>query len=278
MDVIVRKIKALQRIQPNTSWLQSQRSFLLSEISRSQKPVKERKNFLVFPIFNFSRIFRPAFAFAFSIIVLISSLATVGVISAAQNSLPGDMLYPIKTAIEKTQFTFTADPANRTRLSIKFATQRLDEFTQLLNTSKSKADIQKTVKKFTQEIVAVREEINTLKEKNVEKATEVAKLVNAQTPIYEDSLNKSTEKLGYILPGEKESLTQDINQALEEVNKTNEAAKDLVKGEPTITNEPSDSEPKTPEEILVPGNKAEQTESSSLQFENTQPSTEQVEP
>jgi hypothetical protein len=274
MDLIVRKIKALQRIQPNASWLQSQRSFLLSEISRSQKPIKNRKNFLVFPVFNFSKIFRPAFAFAFSIIILISSLTTVGVISAAQNSLPGDMLYPIKTAIEKTQLSFTADRTNRTKLSIKFATQRLDEFTQLLDKSESKADIQKTVKKFTEEIVAVREEINTLKEKNAEKAAEVAKLINAQTPIYEESLNKGTEKLGYILPGEKESLTQEINQALEEVSKMNEATKDLVKEEPTTTSEPSDSEPKTPEEILVPGDKAEQTESSSTQFESIQPSTE----
>jgi len=276
MDVIVRKIKALQRIQPNTSWLQSQRSFLLAEISRSQKPVKERKNFLVFPIFNFSRIFRPAFAFAFSIIVLISSLATVGVISAAQNSLPGDMLYSIKTVIEKTQFTFTADPANRTRLSIKFATQRLDEFTQLLNKSESRTDIQKTVKKFTQEIVAVREEINALKKKNMEKATEVAKLVNAQTPIYEDSLNKSTEKLGYILPGEKESLTKDINQALDEVNKTKQVTEGIVGEETPNTNQEKTETNIEPQEVVVPQSE-EKIESSSLQFENTQPSTEQVE-
>ena len=163
MDVIIRKIKHLQRIKPNASWLQSQRSFLLSEIARSQKPIKEKKPFLVFPLFNFSKIFRPAFAIAFSVIVLVTSLGTIGVMNAAQNSLPGDLLYPVKTVLEKTQFTFTTDDASRTKLSIKFATQRMDEFNQLIDKSEKTEDIQKTVKKFTQQMVAVQEEMNSLK-------------------------------------------------------------------------------------------------------------------
>jgi len=280
MDIIIRKIKYLQRIQPNTSWLQSQRSFLLSEISRSQQQVKERKNLLVFPLFNFSKIFRPAFALAFSIIVLASSLGTVGIISAAQNSLPGDLLYPIKTVLEKTQFTFTADQASRTKLSIKFATQRIDEFNQLIDKSESKENIQKTVKKFTQELVNVQTEINSLKQKNAEKAAEVAKLIQAQTPIYEDTLIKSTEKLGYILPGEKEKedLRQNINQALEEVNKTREITNGLV--EPAQSPEDIEAGPPGSEssggEIIVPIEPGV-VESQSMQFENLQPSAEEVE-
>ena len=275
MDVIIRKIKHLQRIKPNASWLQSQRSFLLSEIARSQKPIKEKKPFLVFPLFNFSKIFRPAFAIAFSVIVLVTSLGTIGVMNAAQNSLPGDLLYPVKTVLEKTQFTFTTDDASRTKLSIKFATQRMDEFNQLIDKSEKTEDIQKTVKKFTQQMVAVQEEMNSLKEKNAQKAAEVAKLIQAQTPIYEDTLIKSTEKLGYILPGEKESLKQDINQALEELNKTKQVTDELIgKETPDTNNVPEDTET-TPQEIVVPSS-GETIESQSTQFENLQPSTEQV--
>lgn len=277
MDVIIRKIKHLQRIQPNASWLQSQRSFLLSEIARSQKQVKERKTFLVFPFFDFSKIFRPAFALAFSVIVLVTSLGTIGVISAAQNSLSGDLLYPIKTVLEKTQFSFTADPASRTKLSVKFATQRMDEFNQLIDKSENKEDIQKTVKKFTQEMVVVQQEINSLKEKNVQKATEVAKLIQAQTSIYEETLVKSTEKLGYILPGEKEDLQKDINQALEEINKTNEVTDKLVGKESSTGQEETPQPSKEGEgQVLVPAEE-EKIESSSTPFENIQPSTEQVE-
>jgi len=276
MDVIFRKIKNLQRIQPDASWLIRQRSFLLSEIFGDQKPIKERKAVLAFPFFDFSKIFRPAFAVAFTIIILVSSFATVGAISASQNSLPGDFLYQVKTVLEKTQLTFTHDSASRTRLSVKFANQRMDEFTQMIQKPEKKEDIQKTVKGFTQQMVAVQQEMNILKEKNAEKATEVAKLVQAQTPVYEEALIKGDEKLGYVLPGEKQGLKDDINQALEELNKTKELANELTKEETSSIQE-TENETENPEEIIVPGEKAEQTESVSVQFENLQPTTEGVE-
>jgi len=273
MDIITRKIKHLQRIQPDTSWLIRQRSFLLSEISRTQQTDKQRKTSLVFPLFDFSKIFRPAFALAFSIIILISSLATVGVISASQNAISGDFLYPVKTAIEKTQLSFTSDSASRTKLSVKFATQRMDEFNQLIERPEKKADIQKTVKKFTQQMVTVRQEINTLKKENAEKAAEVAKLVQAQTSGYEETLIKGDEKLGYILPGEKQELKNDINQALEELSKTKELTDELVKEGSTVPQENKKID-SVPGDIVVPGDNSEQTESSSIQFENLQPTTE----
>jgi len=275
MDVIFRKIKNLQRIYPDASWLTRQRSFLLSEISGDQKSIKERKAVLAFPFFDFSKIFRPAFAMVFSIIVLVSSLGTVGLINAAQGSLPGNALYPIKTVLEKTQLSFTHDSASRTRLSMKFANQRIDEFSQLIEKPEKKADIQKTVKGFTQQMVAVQQEINTLKEKNAEKAAEVAKLVQAQTPAYEETLIRGDERLGYILPGEKQGLKDDINQALEELNKNKELTNELTKEETSPIQE-TENETGNTEEIIVPGEKTEQTESVSVQFENLQPTTEEV--
>jgi len=275
-DFIIRKIKTLRKIKPDTSWLISQRSFLLSEISRLQE--KERKPSLVLPLFNFNilKIFKPAFAIALLIIILISSLATVGVISASQNSLPGDLLYPVKTALEKTQYTFTAGSESRTKLSIKFATQRIDEFTRLIDKSEKKEEIEKTVKKFTQELVTVQQEINALKEKNTQKAAKVAKLIQAQTPVYEEMLINSTEKLGYILPSEKEELKENINQALEEVNKTKEVTEEIMGNEELNPIQENPIEENNPEEIIVPEIK-ENIESQSMPFENIQPPVEKVE-
>ncbi len=275
MDIIIRKIKNLQRIHPTASWLTSQRSFLLSEIARTQNPAKERKTLLVFPFFNFSNIFRPAFAITFSVIILVSCFATVGAIGASQNSLPGDLLYPVKTTLEKTQFTFTSDTANRTRLSIKFANQRMDEFNQLIERPQKKGNIQKTVKNFTEQLVNVQQEINSLKEKNAEKAAEVAKIINAQTSFYEDTLINSDEKLSYILPSEKEALKQDIDQALEELSKTKELTSGLVKEETAVPAEEPEEE--TKQEVVVPSDNTEKIESSSIQFEKIQSPTEEVE-
>jgi len=274
--VVVKKIKELKRIHPDSSWLVSQKSFLLSEISRTQN--EKRKPSLVGHIFDFNifKILRPNFAIALIVIVLISSLTTVGVISAAQNSLSGDFLYPVKTVLEKTQLTFSPTQESKTKLSIKFATQRMDEFTQLINKPEKKKDTEKTVKKFTTQLVNVQEGIDKLKEKNTEKAAEVAKLVKAQTPAYEETLIEASEQLAYILPEDKEDLKKNIDEALVEVNKIEKANEELIKDseQGAVNNE----QPDTKEEILVPIEE-EEIESPSVpfeeQFENLQPETEE---
>ena len=231
-DFLVKKLKSLKRVQPNSSWLESQRSFLISEINR-QENVKKGPS-LVLPLFNFNvlKILKPNFAIALAIIILITSLGTVGTITMAQNSLPGDFLYPVKTTLEKTQFTFASGEESKTKLSIKFATHRIDEFNQLIDNPENKEDIEKTVKNLTSQLVAAKENINKLKEKNVDKATEVARLVKTQTSIYEETLNKSSEELAYIIPEDKEDLKEGINQAVEANKALQEVSEELIGEEP----------------------------------------------
>lgn len=255
-ETIVRKLNNLKKIRPSASWLSSQRSFLLSEISRSQKK-EEGKNLLVFPFFNFSKVFKPAFALAFAVIILISSLGTIGVISAAQNSLPGDPLYVFKTAFEQTQMTLTPGEENKARLSIKFTDQRMEEFTQVVANPEKKQDIQKTVQRLTDQLVAVQDSMDRLKTKNAEKASEVAKIVNSQVTAYKEELTKTSEQLASILPGDNE-IKQDINQILAEINKTKEKADTLIKDNLSPT--------ETDNNTLVPI-KEETIDSESIPFE-----------
>jgi len=257
-DFVVKKIKSLKRIRPDSSWLLHQKSFLLSEISRDEK--KERKPSLVLPLFNFNvlKIFKPSFAIALATIILITSLATVGVIWAAQNSLSGDFLYPVKTALEQTQLTFTPGQENKTKLSIKLATERMDEFTQLINEPEKKQDMEKTIKSFTAQIVSVRENVDKLK---AEGKAEVLRLVKAQTVLYEEALIESNDKLAYIFPEDKEDLEKNIDEALTEVSKTEEITKGMI--------EELDSEelPSSDEDIVIPAEE-EGVESPSMDFEN----------
>jgi hypothetical protein len=51
---------------------------------------------------------------------------------AAQNALPGDALYPVKTQLEQTRIALTGDPALRTQLYLSFAERRLDEMALLI--------------------------------------------------------------------------------------------------------------------------------------------------
>lgn len=253
--ILVRQLKNLKKIKPSASLLLRQRSFLLSEIGKIEQ--KNKKHSLILPLFNFNilKIFKPAFAVALAIIILFSSLGTIGAISLAQNSLPGDFLYPVKTAFEKTQMTFTASEEKKVKLSIKFANHRMDEFTQLANKPEEKEDTKKSIQDIQTHLVSIQDKINKLKETNAGKAAEVAKLVKAQVEVYEETLIGQSEQLAYIMPGDEEEIRKDIDQALEEVDRTMRLSEGLIPEQERIEEEIIIDEA---EEILVPAEDVEQ--------------------
>ena len=268
-EFIVKQLKNLKRVRPSTSWLESQRSFLLSEISKEEvqiiKSPEQGKKSFVFPIFNISKLFRPAFGIALVLIVFASSLGTVGIISAAQNSLPGDILYVLKTAVENTQMSFAGNDENKVKLSIKFANQRIDEFKQIADQPEKISNIEKTVQNLTDQLVVVQDNMARLKEQNISKAAEVAKLINDQTASYKETLITTGEQLAYLMPADREKLKVEIDQALIQVNKTQEKADEIIKSNQEINNNINNSN-NSNETIIVPP-KEEQTESPSIPFE-----------
>jgi hypothetical protein len=64
-----------------------------------------------------------ALALALVIALLAGALGT----AAAQQALPGERLYPIKTFGEAMRLAFTRDPANQARLHFEFARRRMAE-------------------------------------------------------------------------------------------------------------------------------------------------------
>lgn len=272
-EFIVKQLKNLKRVRPNASWLEGQRSFLLSEIGREDKQeivivketiVEKGKLFASFPIFNISKLFRPAFGIALVLIILASSLGTIGAISAAQNSLPGDVLYALKTAVENTQMTFTSSDENKTKLSIKFARQRMDEVAQIADKPEKKNDVEQTVKNLTDQLVVVQDNMDKLKDQNSQKAAEVAKLISAQTDTYKETLIKTGEQLAYIMPEDRDKIKTEIDQALMQVNKTQE------KADAIIANDQENSTTIKPEDPIIPlivPPVEEKTESQSVNFE-----------
>src|SRR3990167_4889995 len=70
-------------------------------------------------------VLRPV-ALAASICALIVS-GWVTTVNASFDSVPGDVLYPVKLATERVQITFAANPERRARLYSEFAGRRLQE-------------------------------------------------------------------------------------------------------------------------------------------------------
>jgi len=60
-----------------------------------------------------------------------------GAMAASAGALPGQLLYPVKRAVEKIDLAFHRDPASRARLHLEFAERRLNELTTLLELRKA---------------------------------------------------------------------------------------------------------------------------------------------
>lgn len=75
---------------------------------------------------------RPAFRFAFTLLLVFSILvSTTGIASAG--ALPGDMLYPLKTTWEDTRLFVNQDAEHEIRLHLRFADNRIGEAITLVN-------------------------------------------------------------------------------------------------------------------------------------------------
>lgn len=80
---------------------------------------------------------------------------------AAQGSLPGDTLYPVKMTIEQGQASLSSDAATRAELYLQFANRRLDEISLLIagerfqDISSGTAEFEAYVAQATRELEAV---------------------------------------------------------------------------------------------------------------------------
>jgi hypothetical protein len=65
-------------------------------------------------------------------LILVLLIAGTGTVGASMNSLPGDLLYPVKTATERVQAFFTFQNEAKANLYAKFAERRVEEIEALV--------------------------------------------------------------------------------------------------------------------------------------------------
>lgn len=83
-----------------------------------------------------SWVMRPVFTYIALAIAFIGIVSGVRVASASASALPGDVLYNVKLGIEETRLAFSQDPASDAELLIQFANTRLEEVSDLSETSR----------------------------------------------------------------------------------------------------------------------------------------------
>jgi hypothetical protein len=213
---LIGKIRELRQIKPNRDWVVLTKNQILGEEPVTQHRVLSN---VFFPFF------RPVYAGLVVIFILF------GLFGFAQNSLPGDILYPIKKIIEKSQAVFVSEK-ELPKYNLEIANKRLEELNQIAQTNQVKklvpavneaqASISETAKnlakskKINREIIEKSLELAKNKEK-VEKTLGI-NIGNEET---EESLNNLYKNQAEYLINDfkNRTLTDEQKIALEKAEK-----------------------------------------------------------
>lgn len=161
-------LQRLRAVTPPTEWVTQSRELLLQEIRRqANAPVpavpafdRPRESLAA----GWLRLFRqPVVGLVAALALALGSALTV---NAAFYSLPGEPLYRLKLAFERTQLVLVSDSTRKAELKVEFVRNRVKELEQLVaqvapgRTTPQR--VSQVVTRFTREVAAVRQEIGRL--------------------------------------------------------------------------------------------------------------------
>jgi len=220
----VSKIRLLKDIQPNPDWLKSQRSNLLFEISQSGNKAKSAWKLPAF-ILPTRLLARHDFAFkpvlvSLTLFGLIFGGGFLGVL-ASKDSLPGDLLYPIKIAIENTQVKVSSQE-NKPKLQAEFVGTRVDELTQVIeepvdpdNPIKRKEKVVRAVDKLQAQVISAKAHLDKIKEEQPERVVEAVEAISEKTAIVKQKLVEEFSTQGGPVAGWKDGESEEIIKVLD---------------------------------------------------------------
>lgn len=228
----ISQLKKLKTIQPNKEWEKKTKYELLSEIS-SQNRLMKAHQLTTSEKFDmaFSGFLRKLVPSASKMIAgLLIIMMGSGVSMAAQASVPGQALWPIKRSIEKAELTLTFSAVKETEIHIKHVNKRMDELDKILQDTNNEPEKQETKEKavkqavthLQKDITAADTSLKVVKEEK-KKAIEVVELAKKVKDTANEVSNNLKEKQKQV---ETESGDKEINQALGVAQAVNEEVKD----------------------------------------------------
>jgi len=183
-----------------------------------QNPIRRIKS----PFYSEWFVLARKAATAPAILAVVIVLAGGGTVLASRNSLPGDTLYPVKTAGEKVRLFTAVGPKAQAEISTSQAISRLEEVEQIVSlkkdfSSSTRQEIQNKFEAQTQEVI---NNINELKKNG--RGGDAAK-INSDL---ESSLNKHKKTFVKFLNSSstasstKEALTNFVSNIDSQIEKT----------------------------------------------------------
>ncbi|GEM_PF-3552055 len=204
---------------------------------------------VVSPYLTFARIAKRSVAFAFIAIFSIGSVSNL----AAQGTLPGDTLYPIKIAHEEIKVAATFNKVKKIEYEIERTEKRILEAAEILESQPENAEAKEVIsKEIKEQTEKVHAQIEDVKQDNPEEALELnanlkTKLKSSSEKIKmrsKKSLDSSEEiQIATEVPltaSTTEESTQDIELDIENINQENVEAlvSTIIENLEDLTEEP----------------------------------------
>lgn len=237
---VINNIKALKMISPRSAWITLNRDFLMRQIiaDRAVAPVRLSWRDLIQATFGLAsqQVFQPAVAM---LLLLAVSLGSSLVVNAAFYSLPGDSLYQVKIALEKTQLAVTSSDEQQAELKVAFAQNRVKEFNKIVaqtdvapsvrteRLNLAVAEFRKNVASVQDHISKIAKSSSQLDEKAKANTLRIALNISSETQELAKSLGDKTSSLP---AGEKAEVEAIVAQAVESVQQTSLSAQELIAG------------------------------------------------
>ena len=215
---VIKKLKLLKSLEaggrPQDCWVKSNKEILLNQIRPLAQTVKQENYYfrLVSDFFG-QQVFRPVLGAA---IVIVLYFFSISLMTVANASLPGDMLYPIKTAGENVQMAMTFNDSDKVKLQMDFISRRGDELQQIVRKPESAQvkteKVEAAVKKISQDVKDVNNQLTNIANTTpAADAIEVVKQVDEKTLKVENDLVTAHA----LLPNDvKKDVVSDISDAI----------------------------------------------------------------
>jgi len=205
--------QAERMIKPDAAWVKADRAALLTHVREtlpaSALSFRARMRAIIqssVPSYVVQVLRGPAFA-----ILSIFTLAlggSIASVSASEQSMPGDWLYPIKIATEQTRLVLTSDKADKLRLKTDFVGRRLEEMKGVAASTNDKKPerLKEAAGALRRDLDTVKQQLTGVKESSSFKdASEAAKYLDQKSTTI-------AAELGQI----KQSLTDDEKDSVSE--------------------------------------------------------------
>ena len=196
---LIGKVRKLRQIKPRKDWVVLTKKRILGEPPTLQGLFLDSLKF--FP--------KVVFQYKLALATLIVILILGGGFGFAQNSLPGDFLFPVKKITERTRALFVSEE-EKPAFQLKLTNERLEELTRIAETHQIK-NLAPAINEFQASVSEAAQKLIKIKEP--EKTWEAGKAVVAEIKKLEENKQK-VESLGVVV-GDAEEIEDAMCQLVE---------------------------------------------------------------